>query len=477
MSFRVVDGNIHLTRLRTRMPFRYGIATLTEMPHAFVRLSVEIAGKVWTGTAADSLPPKWFTKDPDEPFASEIQAMLEVIDHAIQCALDEEAATPFDIWLGVHEAQCTWARNENFPPLLAQFGVSLVERALVEAACRAAARPFHEMVRSDALGIRLGNFHAELGGFRPSRFIHGPPLPSVFARHTVGLSDPLTDADIPDVDRLNDGLPQSLESCIRAYDLRHFKIKLCGRAEEDRPRLHALSSILQRCVAGRFALTLDGNEFFRSMAAFREYWNLLMAGDDLRAFLDSMLFVEQPLHRSCALDDEVESILEQWADHPAMIIDESDESIASLPRALRLGYAGTSHKNCKGVFKSVAHACLAAARRAQGPSPQLLLSGEDLCNVGPVALLQDLAVTSALGITSVERNGHHYNAGLSQFPPPVQDQAMAAHPDLFRHSGAGWPTAIIRGGRMELDSVNAAPFGVGFQVPLEHFTPLANWQW
>ena len=44
-------------------------------------------------------------------------------------------------------------------------------------------------------------------------------------------------------------------------------------------------------------------------------------------------------------------------------------------------------------------------------------------------VLQDLAAQSALGIESVERNGHHYFAGLSMFPPDVQRQVAQAHPD------------------------------------------------
>ncbi len=41
-----------------------------------------------------------------------------------------------------------------------------------------------------------------------------------------------------------------------------------------------------------------------------------------------------------------------------MIIDESDAEIGDLARAAGLGYAGTSHKNCKGVMKGAAHRCL-----------------------------------------------------------------------------------------------------------------------
>ena len=97
------------------------------------------------------------------------------------------------------------------------------------------------------------------------------------------------------------------------------------------------------------------------------------------------------------------------------------------------------------------------------------MSGEDLCNVGPVALLQDLAAMAALGINSVERNGHHYLAGLSQFPASTQQQILAHHDDLFRPSKAGWPTLRIEQGEIRLDSVNQSPLGVEFVLEVEQF--------
>ena len=59
------------------------------------------------------------------------------------------------------------------------------------------------------------------------------------------------------------------------------------------------------------------------------------------------------------------------------------------------------------------------------------MSGEDLANVGPVALLNDLTVMSSLGINHVERNGHHYFAGLSVYPKDLQEKICLAHPDLY----------------------------------------------
>ncbi len=104
------------------------------------------------------------------------------------------------------------------------------------------------------------------------------------------------------------------------------------------------------------------------------------------------------------------------------------------------------------------------------------LSGEDLANIGPVALQQDLAVAATLGVTSVERNGHHYFAGLSAFPVQVQRQVLDAHADLFRRADSGWPTLNIRDGRVSLESVLSAPFGVGFEIDVEQFTPSDEWR-
>jgi len=159
-----------------------------------------------------------------------------------------------------------------------------------------------------------------------------------------------------------------------------------------------------------------------------------------------------------------------WKDAPPVIIDESDSEVESLPQALDLGYAGTSHKNCKGVFKGIANACLLAKRRRENPSRNLLLSGEDLCNIAPWALLQDLAVQATLGIESVERNGHHYFAGLSVFPEAIREPVLAAHTDCFVRSERGWPRLDVRDGRLKLGSVNRAPFGLTPEITVtSHF--------
>lgn len=450
MPVKIRDVRLFRMEMRTRMPFRYGIATVTELPHLFVRVTLNVNGRESIGLAADHLAPKWFTKNPDTTPEEDIAGMMVVIHQAKSLAEGREAATPFALWKELYDAQAAWGNTQHLAPLLTHFGVTLVERAMIDAYCRAQHETFSELLRGSeaGFGIELGSVYPELKGHTAAEYLPLSPLSRIIARHTVGLADPLTDAEIAPEQRLEDGLPQSLEACIQTYGLRHFKIKIGGKPEADAERLGRIFNVINGLVDD-WAYSLDGNESY-SVA-------------DLQKFLDlapdppgrgRLLFVEQPFHRSVALTEETGEMLNNWPGYrPRIIIDESDGAIGDLPRALKLGYAGTSHKNCKGVFKGIANACFAARCGA-------LLSGEDLSNVGPVSLLQDLVVQAHLGIESVERNGQHYFAGLSMFPKEVQNTLLATHPDLYRESPGGFPTLAITQGEVDLTSILAAPFGL-----------------
>src|SRR5207245_396926 len=135
-------GDIHLLDIRTRMPFKYGIATMTQSPQAFVRVWLTVDGQPLHGAAADGLPPKWFTKDPHKPIEDEVEEMLGVIERALSHARDLKAETPFEAWRQLYAAQDAWGRREWLAPLLVHLGTSLVERAMIDGFCRAIGQPF-----------------------------------------------------------------------------------------------------------------------------------------------------------------------------------------------------------------------------------------------------------------------------------------------------------------------------------------------
>lgn len=475
MKIAVREAGFFIRNLSLRVPFRYGIATMTRTPHFVLRLRVEIDGQSQVGFAADNLPPKWFTKDPEADYRDEIAGMMKVAQQAAKTAgVPPVAGTVFDLWTAIRATQDIWARAQGIPPLLSNFGVSLVERAVIDAFCRARKITFAQAVRTNALGIELAAIHPELAGLVPADLLPPAPRRSVIVRHTVGMADPLFDGE--EHDHPNDGLPLSLEAFIRTHGLTHFKIKLGGDIERDRERLHRLAAVIERQTAD-FYYTLDGNESYRAVAPFRELWESFQADRAIARFLQRLIFVEQPFHRAVALSEVTTSELRAWESRPPIIIDESDAECASLPTALAGGYAGTSHKNCKGVIKGIANACLIAQRRRLQPQASLHMSGEDLTNLGPVALLQDLAAVATLGISHVERNGHHYFAGLSQFPRSVQSEMLRHHSDLYATHTGGYPIVAVRDGQLDIGSVVEAPFGTAFEPDLAEFTPLADWRY
>ncbi len=476
MSIRVHDFQILLHNIQTRMPFHYGIAVMTAVPHLFFQIECEVDGQKSYGVAADNLIPKWFTKDPQTSYEEDLQDMFRVIRQAGEIASRvEPAVSVFDLWLQVYREQKTWAFEYGYPPLLWNLGVSLVERALIDAYCRAKDITFAQAITENELGIHLHVIHPEIEGYSPADFLPECPLDKIDIRHTVGLSDYLAEADIDEDHRLDDSLPQSLEANIRAYALRYFKIKINGDADEDSQRLCRIDAVLRECGVGDYYFTLDGNEQYRSVAEFRTFWEQITGDTSCSPHMARLLFVEQPFHRDVALNDETRKDLTAWNDKPLIIIDESDAETGSMVTALKSGYAGTSHKNCKGIFKSIANACMLAYLREIDPHRKLILSGEDLANIGPVALLQDLTVMSVLGIQNVERNGHHYFAGLSNFPDDVQKRTISKHSDLYHQPGR-FPTLNIQKGKVNITSLLQVPFGVNYDFfPEKWFMPEKSW--
>ena len=476
MGITVRDTEQYIVELGNRMTFHFGNVSIDRAKRTIIEVDLDIDGEIETGLAMGTIGSAWFLKDPSLTLTELVQSFLDVTAAARERAEElPPSSSVFELWRELFDRQREWAEGTDFPPLLWGYGVSLLEQAAVDAFCRHAETTFHEAIRDGTLGLELGAFYDELAGEDVTDLLPDRPQRSAAIRHTVGLSDPLTDEDVAPEDRLDDGLPQTVTDYIEQEGVRYFKIKLGADLESDRSRLRRIADVIAETGIEEFAFTVDANESYESAASFREQWSLIAADPELTSFLENLLYVEQPLPRHAAFSDETRRVFGDWDESPPIIIDESDDLPDRLGTALDCGYAGTSHKNCKGVFKGVANSCLIEHRRRTDPDGEYVISGEDLTTLGPIELQEDFAVTATLGMDHVERNGHHYFTGLSAFSDDLQEAVLHAHGDLFYRHERGFVTLDIEDGEVGLDSVVDAPFGHDVDVDLSEFTPVSEW--
>jgi len=245
-----------------------------------------------------------------------------------------------------------------------------------------------------------------------------------------GLVDAITSTE----QRVNDGLPETLEEVVARYGHRWFKLKVSGDAGADVARLTAIASLLDRLPGYR--VSLDGNEQYENVEQVLELWRRMEAAPRLQRLVASVAFIEQPIKRQNALAADV-SVLSSAR---PVIIDESDDTLDAFVRAKARGYRGVSSKTCKGIYKSLIN-----AGRCRRWGSEYFMTGEDLTVQAGIALQQDLALVSLLGLTHVERNGHHYVNGMAGLPAAEQDAFLQAHPDLYERSHGAVRMRITKG--------------------------------
>jgi hypothetical protein len=277
------------------------------------------------------------------------------------------------------------------------------------------------------------------------------PAATIAARHTVGLVDAI--AGHPR--EVDDGLPESLEEAVTVYGHTFFKLKVGGAADADLQRLVEIAAVLDG-IAGAYHVSLDGNEQYDDLDALLDLWRRMQASPRLQCLVASILFIEQPINRKHALDMDVSAL----SRIKPVIIDESDAELSAFPSARALGYTGVSSKCCKGLYKSILNAARCRMWNAEAGDERYFMSGEDLTTQAGLAVQQDLALVNLLGLTHVERNGHHYVNGMAGLPQHEQDGFLAAHPDLYEHS-RGAVRLKIRDGRLAIGSLAGAGFASG----------------
>jgi hypothetical protein len=434
--------------VKLRLPFRFGVVTLTEAPQAFVRARIRLAdGREGEGVSAELLVPKWFDKSPDLSNEQNFDQLRRSLRLAGQHLVAAGTDTAFGLSAAVDAMHREACKAAGLNGLVASFGLALLERAIIDALARLEGVPAFALVRDNRLGL-TAQTAPDLDGFNLDKFLNGiKPPPAIAVRHTVGMVDALTMAETAGR-RVDDGLPESLEEVIAAYGHRYFKLKVAGAIDSDIARLWGIAAVLDR-IPERYFVTLDGNEQFKGADDVAELWRRIGEEPRLARLKSSILLIEQPIARDRALQEPVHEL---GALVP-MEVDESDADITVFPQARALGYRGISTKSCKGFYRGLLNRARVAIWNAEAKDNRFFMSAEDLTTQGGVALQQDLALATLVGALHIERNGHHYVDGMAGAPQAEQDAFLAAHGDLYARAPNGRVRVSIRAGSFTLDSL------------------------
>lgn len=448
---------------KMRLAFRFGVITVTEGVQAVIRARISLSdGRSTQGVAAEALAAKWFEKSPEYTDAQNLDQLRQSLDIAIEHYRAHGADTPFGLFAETYRAQQTKGAALRLNPLVASYGPALLDRAILDALGKATGNSFAQMIANNMPGIVATPLTPDIERAELAHFLAAlKPAPSIALRHTVGLVDPLTAGDRKPMERINDGLPETLEEVVSYYRGRYYKLKVSGDIAADLDRLARIASVLDVRLP-EYRTTLDGNEQFDDVEGILELWRKAGETPSLGRLLASTLFIEQPIKRSVALSQSVEPL----ARMRPVIIDESDGELSSFPTALTLGYAGVSSKSCKGFYKSI----LNAARVAR-LGPGYFMSGEDLTTLPGVSVQQDLALVSLLGMTHVERNAQHFVDGMSFASDAEQKAFVSAHRDLYERKNNEPARLKAPGGRIALGSLAVPGFAVGAEMDFRAMTP------
>lgn len=471
-TFHVIAIELYERPVALRIPFRFGAATVTHAPQAFVRARIRLAGVVSggdeaQGAAAELMIPKWFDKSPQKSNAENVSDLRKALASAADAYASEGSSrTAFGHAAAHYHSLLAAGAAAGLNALVSNYGPSLIDRAILDALCRALGVSFNVAIRGNVPGIDT-SLTPDLAGFDLDRFLRGlGSAARIAARHTVGMLDPIRTPDA--AGGVGDGLPETLEQVIAVYGNRYFKLKLGGRPDADLRRLTEIAVVLDRLP--EYTVTLDGNEQFADVMTIAEFWRKAAATPSLARLVAATLYLEQPLARALALATDVAEI----ARSKPLLIDESDATLDAFPAARSLGYSGVSSKSCKGIYKSLLNAARCTLWNRSMPRGYFL-SAEDLTMQAGLAVQQDLALASVLGLTHVERNGHHYVNGFAGQGADAAEQQrfLSAHSDLYETS-RGSVRLAIRDGSIALGSLEIAGFASGAEPDWTALEPMAR---
>src|SRR5688572_5447349 len=281
-DIRILEVTHEFEDFKYRAPYQFGGRTVSDVTLLNVHCRVRTGGgaEAW-GFGSMPLGNAWAF--PGVPYDVSLGAMRTLADELRKLTADcDESGHPVDLARVLDPAYMSAAaalsRARNLPaiPELCTLVVgSPFDAALHDAYGKAFGLSSYATYSSKFMSRDLSHdLGAAFKGEYLDRFVPAKPRPSMPVFHSVGASDPL---EAPDVkQRLEDGLPNTLEEWIQRDGLIRFKIKLNGgNMPADLDRVIRTDRIVRRALPARgvsdWKYLLDFNEGCPNVAYLLEF--------------------------------------------------------------------------------------------------------------------------------------------------------------------------------------------------------------
>jgi len=436
---KVKDISIEYEEFEYRTPFKFGASIATHCVYSTCTVVLEDGGgKTASGTGALPMGTSWGWPSKKMDLKARREPLLEVQSEFGKRMLEAGVSGhPMDI---AHEVkpvieELRGAANDRekpvdpMPELAAIMACSPWDAAVHDAYGRLHGVSTFATYNQEFMPSDLSKYMGgEFKGKYPCDFLLGEIKPEIAILHLLGGLDKLTEDELTGDDP-DDGLPVSLDQYIRRDGIFCVKVKIRGNdLEWDVERMAGAYELLMQnkdqIGSPDVVLTCDANEQVPSVEHAVEMVERLQVRSP-EAY-DHLAYVEQPTSR----DLEKSMDMRPLAKYKPVVADECLTDLASLERAIELGWTGAALKCCKGHSEVL----LMIARCETDAIPYTLM---DLT-------APDIAFAQAAGIVArCNMISNMAESNSRQFMPQANERLAGKLPELFKLVGGRVKTAAL----------------------------------
>jgi L-alanine-DL-glutamate epimerase-like enolase superfamily enzyme len=438
-DIRIVEVSHAFEDFLYRAPYQFGGRTVDRVTLLNVTCRVRTGdGREASGFGSMTLGNAWAF--PAAPHDVGLGAMRGLADQLRAVTADcDDSGHPIDLSRVLEPAYLASAADLSrarslpspMPKLCTLVVASAFDAALHDAYGKAFGVSAYQTYGPSHMGRDLSaDLGPEFKGEYLDRYVPAAPQPSMPVFHSVGASDPLEAADVKQ--RVDDGLPNTLEEWIARDGLIRFKIKLNGgNLPADLDRVTRTDRIVVRMLPARgvrdWKYLLDFNEGCPNVDYLLEF--LRRVRELTPDGFERILYIEQPTSRD--LRAHRGNVMHEAAKLRPIVADEALTDLESLLLAREMGYTGVALKACKGQSQAMLMAAAAQKYR-------MFLCVQDLTCPG-ASLVQSAGIAARVpGNAGIEANAR-------QFVPAANAAWESRFPGLFTISNGVMQTGQLTG--------------------------------